>query len=96
MVWVCYSSSSTCLAFVAALLRLFFFAVLCHLLLWGHKTTPGWFYHPKGVVLSPKRGGFILFIGFIPHLGVVLYLQPHQSHGPFPTHLVAALHLVPN
>ena len=43
MVWVCYSFSSTCLAFVPASLRLLLFAVLCHLLLWGHKTTPGWF-----------------------------------------------------
>ena len=74
MVWVCYSSSSTCLAFLATLLRLLLFAVLCHLLLWGHKTTLGWSYHPQGggfipqkgwlytpqwVVLSPKRGGFI-------------------------------------
>ena len=65
MVWVCYASGSTCLAFVAALLRLLLFAVLCHLLLWGHKTTPGWFYHPegggfnKGVFLFPKRGGCI-------------------------------------
>ena len=37
MVLVCYSPSLTCLAFVAALLRLLLFAVLCHLLLWGHK-----------------------------------------------------------
>ena len=70
MVWVCYSSSPTCLAFVAALLKLLLFAVLCHLLLWGHNTTPGRFtpkgvvltrgvvYSPKGVVVSPKRGDF--------------------------------------
>ena len=51
MVWVCYSSSSTCLVFVAALLGLLSLAVLCHLLLWAHIT-------PKGVVLSPQRGSF--------------------------------------
>ena len=39
MVWVYYSSSSTCIAFVAALLRLLLFGVLCHLLLWWDKTT---------------------------------------------------------
>ena len=71
----CYSSSSTCIAFVASLLRLLLFVVLCHLLLWWHKTPPGgfitpkgvvltrpqqgWLYLPKGAVLSPKRGGFI-------------------------------------
>ena len=67
MVWVCYSSSSTCIAFVVALLRLLLFAVLCHWLHWWHKTTPrvvlspprGWFYSPKGVGVSPQRGGFI-------------------------------------
>ena len=90
MVWVCYSSSSTCLAFVAALLRLLLFAVLCHLLLWGHKTTP------KGVVLTRGGGfipqkGFIPFKsghettrggfkgGFMPHLGVVLCPGPSAS-----------------
>ena len=62
MVCICYSSSPTCLAFVAALLRLLLFAVLCHLLLWGHKTTPGWFYHPEG-------GGFNKGGGFIPQKG---------------------------
>ena len=106
MVWVCYSSSLTCFAFLAALLRLLLFAVLCHLLLWGYKTTSGWYYHPegggftkgggfilqkgwlyppKGVVLSPKRGGFSppkksghettqggFKRGFILHLGVAL------------------------
>ena len=58
MGWVCYSSSSTCIAFVLALLRLLLFAVLCHLLLWRHKTTPGSFYHPKGAGFN-KGGGFI-------------------------------------
>ena len=58
MVWVCYSSSSTCLASMAALLKLLLFAVLCHLLLSGHKTTLGWFYHPEGGGFN-KRGGFI-------------------------------------
>ena len=43
MVWAHYSSSLTCIAFVAALLRLLFFVVLFHLLFWWHKTTPGWF-----------------------------------------------------
>ena len=42
MVWVCYSSSSTCIAFVAALLRLL--CLLCYVICcWWHKTTPGWF-----------------------------------------------------
>ena len=59
MVWACYSSSSTCIDFVAALLRLLLFAVLCHLLLWWHKTTPGGFITPKGVVLFLKRDGYI-------------------------------------
>ena len=74
MVWVRYSSGSTCITFVAALLRLLLFAVFFHLLLWWHKTTPAWSYHPKGgafippkgwlyppkgVVLSPERGGII-------------------------------------
>ena len=65
MVWARYSSSSTCIAFVAALLRLLLFAVLFHLLFWWHKTAPGWFITPKGVglikgvVLFPKRGGCI-------------------------------------
>ena len=58
MVWVCYSSSSTCLAFVAALLRLLLFAVLCHLLLWVHKTTVRWFYHPEGGGYN-KGGGWL-------------------------------------
>ena len=40
MVRICYSSSLTCLAFVATWLRLLLFAVLCHLLLWGHKGAP--------------------------------------------------------
>ena len=72
MVRVCYSSSSTCIAFVAALLRLLFFAVLCHLLLWWHKTTPGWLYHPKGCGLI-KGGGFIPRKGWLyPPKGVVL------------------------
>ena len=72
MVWVSYSSSSTCLAFVAALLRLLLFAVLCHLLLWGHKTTPGWFYHSEGGGFN-KGGGFIPQKGwFYPPKGVVL------------------------
>ena len=66
MVWACYSSSSTCIAFVAALLRLLLFVVLCHLLLWGIKPLWGgfnkrggfipqteWLYPPKGVFLSP-------------------------------------------
>ena len=47
-----------------------------------------WLYPPKGVVLSPKKGGFIPLksghkttrggfnSGFIPHLGVVLCLGP--------------------
>ena len=75
MVCVCYSSSSTCLAFVAALLRLLLFAVLCHLLLWGHKTTPGWFYHPEGGAFN-KGGGFIPQKGWLyPPKGVVVSPQ---------------------
>ena len=84
MVWVCYLSSSTCIAFVAALLRLLLFAVLCHLLLWWHKTTAGWFYPPeggcfitpkgvvltRGVVLFPKRGGCIPPVGGLTPLKV--------------------------
>ena len=58
MVWASYSSSSTCIAFVAALLGLLLFAVLCHLLLWWHKTTLGWFYHPEGGGFN-KEGGFL-------------------------------------
>ena len=58
MVWACYSSSLTCMAFVAALLRLLLFAVLCHLLLWWHKTTSGWSYHPEEGGCN-KGGGFI-------------------------------------
>ena len=58
MVWVRYSSSSTCLAFAVALLRLLLFAVLCHLLLWGHKTTLGWIYHPEGGGFIPQKGWF--------------------------------------
>ena len=72
MVWVCYSSSSTCIAFVAALLRLLLFAVLCHLLLWWHKTTPGWFYHREGDGFN-TGGGFIPQKGWLyPPKGVVL------------------------
>ena len=58
MGWACYSSSLIFIAFVEGLLRLLLLAVLCHLLLWWHKTTQGWFYHPegggfdKGVVLT--------------------------------------------
>ena len=48
MVFVCYSPILTCLAFVAVLLPLLLFAVLCFLLLRGHNTTPGWLYHPEG------------------------------------------------
>ena len=81
MVWARYSFSSTCIAFVAALVRLLLFAVLFHLLLWWHKNHPGvvlstrrgWLYPPKGVVVSPERGGFI------PHLGVVLCPGPHAK-----------------
>ena len=55
MVWVCYSSSLTCTAFVVALLgRL----LLCHVSLWWHKTTPGWFYHPKGGDFIPQKQWF--------------------------------------
>ena len=56
MVWVCYSSSLTCIIFVAALLRLLLFAVLCHLLLWWHKTTPAAVWVtcvPKGNRIPP-------------------------------------------
>ena len=46
--------------------RLLWFAVLCHLLLWWHKTTLGWFYHPE-------RGGFIPQKGWLyPPKRVVL------------------------
>ena len=38
------------------------FAVSCHFLLWWHKTSLGWFYHPEG-------GGFNKGGGFIPHKG---------------------------
>ena len=79
MVWACYSSSSTCIAFVAALLRLLLFAVLCHLLLWWHETIPGWFHHPEGVSFNkgggciPQRGGYIPPKGWLyPPKGVVL------------------------
>ena len=72
MVWACYSSSSTCIAFVAALLRLLLFAVLCHLWLWWHKTTLGWIYHPEGGGFN-KGGGFIPQKGWLyPPKGVVL------------------------
>ena len=71
MVWVCYSSSSTYIAFVAALLRLLLFAVLCPLLLWWQKSTPGWFYHPDWGGLN-KEGGFIPQKGWLyPPKGVV-------------------------
>ena len=68
MFWVSYSSSSICIAFVGALLRLLLFAVSCHLLLWWHcqrKTATGWIYHleegafNKGGGLIPRKGSFI-------------------------------------
>ena len=52
--------------------RLLWFAVLCHLLLWWHKTTPGWLYHPEGGGFN-KGGGFIPQKGWLyPPKGVVL------------------------
>ena len=72
MAWACYSSSSTCIAFVATLLRLLLFAVLSHLVLCWHKTTPGWFYRPEGGGFN-KGGGFIPPKGWLyPPKGVVL------------------------
>ena len=78
MVWVCYSSSSTCIAFVASLLRLLLFALLCHFLLGGIKPPRGgfitrkWVVLTRGVVLFPKRGGCIPPKGFFyPPKGVV-------------------------
>ena len=32
------------------------FAVPCHFLLWWHKTTLGWFYHPEGGGFNKRRG----------------------------------------
>ena len=56
MVWVCYSSSSTCIAFVAALLTLFLFVVLWNLLLWWHKTTPDLTPAVSGIPTASERG----------------------------------------
>ena len=80
MVWVCYSSSLTCVPFVAALLRLLLFVVLCHLLLWWHKTTPGWFYLPEGRVFNRGGGGCIpqkgWLWGSVSALGIFFDLCP--------------------
>ena len=75
MVWARYSSSSTCIAFVASLLRLLLFAVLFHLLLWWLKITPGGVYHPKGGD-SNKGGGLIPQKGWLhPPKGVLSSLE---------------------
>ena len=66
MVWVCYSSSSTCIAFVAALIKLLLF-LLCYVIccFGGVKSPRCGFITPKGVVLTrgavlfPQRGGCI-------------------------------------
>ena len=61
-IWACYSSTSTYIAIRVALLKLLLFAVLCHLLLWWHKTTLGWFYNREKCgfnnvgSFSPQKG----------------------------------------